>query len=148
MKARAEHVVPLSEAAMALLEQLPQAGSPGSEVFQFPGGRHDGILSDQLERMGVTVLRRTSIGAEEQVPITMHGFRASFKSWAEENGYGSDPRLIEFALAHKLPDRVEASYSRVTRVEERRVVMERWANFCAAEETAESDVVSLAGRAG
>jgi integrase len=97
--------------------------------------------------MGVTVLRRSSTGAEE-VPITMHGFRASFKSWAEENGYGSDPRLIEFALAHKLPDRVEASYSRVTRVEERRVVMERWAKFCAGEEPSESVVVRLAGRAG
>jgi integrase len=140
MKARAEHVVPLSEAAMALLERLPQAGSPAAEVFQFPGGRHDAVLSDQLDRMGVTVLRRGSTGTEE-VPITMHGFRASFKSWAEENGYGSDPRLIEFALAHKLPDRVEASYSRVTRVEERRVVMERWARF--ADGASQDNVIPL-----
>jgi len=50
-------------------ERLPQAGSPAAEAFQFPGVRYDGVLSDQLERMGVTVLRRSSTGVEE-VPIT------------------------------------------------------------------------------
>jgi integrase len=144
MKARAEHWVPLSRAALALLARLAaDCGEVGGEVFRFPT-RYDSVLADQLDRLGVTVPQRDADGMLQHVPITMHGFRASFKSWAEENGFGSDPRLIEFALAHKLPDRVEAAYSRVTRVEERRAVMERWGRFCEGAEAPEGNVILLA----
>jgi integrase len=139
MKARAQHVVPLSGRALELLDKPRE---PGAEVFTFPT-HYDRVLADQLVRMGVTVPRHGADGAEESVPITLHGFRASFRSWAEENGYGSDPRLIEFALAHKLPERVEASYIRVTRVEERRAVMEHWAKFASGEEPDTDNVVPL-----
>jgi integrase len=93
--------------------------------------------------MGVTVPRREADGSEVQVPMTLHGFRSSSRSWAEECGYGSDPRLIEFALAHKLPERLDASYVRVTRVEERRAVMERSAAYCYGEEPVAGNIVSL-----
>jgi integrase len=107
MKAGIEHRVPLSDRALEILEEALTLKP--MHAYKVP-----------------QLAKRLAAGA-----ATVHGFRATFKSWVEENGYGSDPRLIEFALAHSLPDKVEASYNRVTRVEERRALMQRWADFCA-----------------
>ena len=43
--------------------------------------------------------------------ITPHGFRSSFRDWAEERTQFK-PSVIEAALAHKVADKVEAAYGR------------------------------------
>ena len=56
---------------------------------------------------------------------TAHGFRSSFRDWASENGYSRD--LAERALAHTIKNQVEAAYHRTDLLEQRRTMMEEWA---------------------
>jgi len=56
---------------------------------------------------------------------TAHGFRTSFKTWAAETGIRDE--VSEAALAHADQNRVRAAYRRTTFVEERRTVMDKWA---------------------
>jgi integrase len=116
MKKRVRHVVPLSDRAMAILTSQLRLRGNGEYVFDYgKRGRNDKMFDPLLKGIDATV----------------HGFRSSFSDWANENGYGADPRLIELALAHKLRDASEAAYNRTNRVAERAPMMERWANFCA-----------------
>jgi integrase len=70
-----------------------------------------------LERMG----RRGS--------ITSHGFRSTFSDWASEvSPFSSE--LRETALAHTIGNKAEAAYRRGDALEERRAMMESWAQWC------------------
>ncbi|EOZ4917482.1 integrase, partial [Pseudomonas aeruginosa] len=61
--------------------------------------------------------------------ITRHGFRSTFRDWANENTHY--PREVcEFALAHDERDQTEAAYSRSDFLEKRRALMADWAEFC------------------
>jgi integrase len=119
MKAGREHRVPLSTTALALLRGLPQIGDT-----VFPGQRGDAPLSD----MSLTaVLRRM-----DRKDITVHGFRSTFRDWCAESVGNSFPREVcEHALAHSLPDKVEAAYRRGDLIEKRKVLMQVWADYCA-----------------
>jgi integrase len=57
---------------------------------------------------------------------TAHGFRTSFKTWAAETGVRDE--VSEAALAHSDPNSVRAAYRRTTFLDERRVVMQAWAD--------------------
>lgn len=118
MKAGREHRVPLSNAALALLESMPRMGD-----LVFPGAKPGKPLSD----MSLTaVLRRMKRG-----DITVHGFRSSFRDWCAESVANSFPREVcEHALAHSLPDKVEAAYRRGDLIEKRTMLMQAWADYC------------------
>jgi integrase len=61
--------------------------------------------------------------------LTVHGFRATFKTWATERS--NFPReLVEAALAHVLEDKTEVAYQRGDMLEKRRRLMDAWAEFC------------------
>lgn len=117
MKAGREHRVPLSSAALSLLEQMPRLGD-----YVFPGAKKGSLLSD----MSLTaVLRRM-----DHEGITVHGFRSTFRDWCAEST--NFPREVaEHALAHQLPDKVEAAYRRGDLIEKRALLMQAWADFCA-----------------
>lgn len=122
MKAKKEHRVPLSRSALALLKKLPREGN-----LVFPGAREGKALSD----MSLTaVLRRM-----QRTGITVHGFRSTFRDWcAESTGF---PREVcEHALAHSLPDKVEAAYRRGDLLDKRILLMQAWADYCARPATA------------
>ena len=71
-----------------------------------------------------TLLRRMDRG-----DLTVHGFRSCFRDWCAEAT--AHPREVaEQALAHALPDKVEAAYRRGDMLEKRRRLMEEWAGFC------------------
>ena len=117
MKAGKEHSVPLSPEAVQLLKSLPRtADSP--YVFPSPQGK-------QLSDMSLTaVLRRMDVGH-----LTQHGFRSTFRIWAAEQTH--HPREVcEHALAHKLPNSVEAAYQRGTLWPKRVQLMHDWAQYC------------------
>jgi hypothetical protein len=59
---------------------------------------------------------------------TVHGFRASFSTWANEKGARAD--VIEACLAHKEADRVRAAYNRAQLLNERRQLLIDWGNYC------------------
>jgi integrase len=117
MKAKNEHAVPLSDAALDLLRNQSR------EVdLVFPGARAGRPLSD----MSLTaVLRR--MGRSD---VTAHGFRSTFRDWAaEQTAYPSD--VVEMALAHTITNKVEAAYRRGDLIEKRRRLMAEWAKYCA-----------------
>jgi integrase len=118
MKAGKEHRVPLSTAAMALLVALPHR-----KGLIFHGRYGSAALSD----MSLTaVLRRMGRG-----DITIHGFRSSFRDWcAEAVGNTFSREVCEHALAHSLPDRVEAAYRRGDLLDKRVMLMQAWADYC------------------
>jgi integrase len=122
MKGGREHRVPLSTRAVALLRA---AARVGDEALVFPGARAGTPLSD----MSLTaVLRR--MGRKE---ITVHGFRSTFRDWCSESAGNSFPREVcEHALAHSLPDKVEAAYRRGDLIDKRKVLMQVWADYCAS----------------
>ncbi|USP42407.1 site-specific integrase [Acinetobacter sp. XS-4] len=138
MKADKEHRVPLSEAAIRLLEQLYQETHPQPDDFIFPAPR-GGMLSDMsltalIKRMHDKKLKEDGIGyidPKQNRVITTHGFRSTFRDWsADKTDY---PREVcEHVLAHKLPDEVEAAYLRGAYLEKRKGLMADWAEFCSA----------------
>lgn len=116
MKAKTEHTVPLSDAALTLLRSQSHAGD-----LVFPGARAGRPLSD----MSLTaVLRRMGRG-----DLTAHGFRSTFRDWAaEQTAYPSE--VVEMSLAHTITNRVEAAYRRGDLIDKRRRLMADWARFC------------------
>jgi integrase len=132
MKAKREHRVPLSDAAVKLLTGLPRmANNP--LVFPAPRG---GALSDMTL---TAVLRRMEVDA---VP---HGFRSTFKDWASERtAYPGE--MSEMALAHAIGDKVEAAYRRGDMLERRRKMMNDWAEFCATAAQPSADVIPIGAK--
>jgi len=128
MKKRKEHHVPLSDAAVALVERM-RAIRSNDYVFGDERGK--------LNEVGMLAILRRLV----QLDYTVHGFRSSFRDWAAENGISD--RLAEFALAHGLKDTTEAAYNRTNLVEQRRSVMQAWADFC----NGKSNVVPFARHA-
>jgi integrase len=130
MKAQKEHRVPLSKPALAILKRLHKhrAGD-----YAFPGQKTGQPLSNMallrlLERMG-------------RPDLTVHGFRSTFRDWAAERT--NFPREVaEQALAHSLPDKVEAAYRRGDLFDKRRQLMDAWARYCSQIEK-QGAVISL-----
>jgi integrase len=120
MKAGKEHRVPLSDAAVGVLEGM-EAIREGD--FVFPGGRAGRSLSNMAFLM---LLRRIGRG-----DLTAHGFRSTFSDWCSEcTNFASEVR--EMALAHTVADKVEQAYRRGDLFEKRRQVMDAWASFATA----------------
>ena len=115
MKSGREHRVPLSSAAIALLQALPSDRVVSDHVF--PGTR--GPLSD----MSLTaVLRRMNVAA------TAHGFRSTFRDWVSEHTEYSR-EVAEMSLSHAIGDKVEAAYRRGDLLAKRVGLMNAWADF-------------------
>jgi integrase len=77
------------------------------------------------------------------VNTTVHGFRATFKTWAaEQTAY--PPHVVEQALAHTISNAVERTYQRGDLIDKRRRLMEDWSRFC-AKPAADGKVVALRG---
>lgn len=124
MKAGVEHKVPLSAAALLVLEGL--GGSTAREAFVFPGQKKGKPLSNMAM---LELLKGMAFKSAEGAAITVHGFRSTFRQWAAEMSAHSR-EVAEHALAHKLPDKVEAAYQRGTLLAKRRALMSDWAKFC------------------
>jgi integrase len=115
MKAKREHRVPLSVAAVKLVKALPRIKDV---ELVFPGSK-----GKPLSDMSLTaVMRRMEV---EAVP---HGFRSTFRDWAGDRTHF--PRdLAELALAHAIESKTEQAYRRGDALERRRVMMNAWSEF-------------------
>ncbi len=140
MKAKREHEVPLSTAALALLKEMPRID--GTDLI-FPG-----VKGQPLSDMSLTsVIRRMNATTQTWVdkngdPITVHGFRSTFRMWAAEStNYPRD--VAEHALAHQLPDAVERAYQRGTLFNKRAAMMNDWAKFCGMASGEGAEVVPI-----
>ena len=123
MKSGKDHVVPLSGAALAVLEQVRPLRRNESDLI-FPSPLKKGKpLSDMSL---VKVCRDLRI---EAVP---HGFRSSFRTWAAERT-NADHATMEMSLAHAVGSAVERSYARSDLLAKRRTLMQRWADYLTGE---------------
>ncbi|SFQ55744.1 Integrase [Roseivivax halotolerans] len=133
MKARRPHRVPLSDEALAVLEEVKGL----DPELVFPAIRGSGPMSNMA--MSVQLRRMKVTGA------TVHGFRSSFRDWAAE-ATSFQSEVAEMALAHVIGNRTEAAYRRGDLFEKRRRLMEAWGRYCTS--SRKTDVVSLARGAG
>ena len=109
MKAGRDHRVALSPAAVAILER--RRGQHDTNVF------------------GARVPNQTAL-ARLAKPYTTHGARATFATWAADNGF--DHVLIEAAQAHVTGNSVSRCYQRSDLLDRRRPMMDAWGRFLTA----------------
>ena len=132
MKARRPHRVPLTDAALAILEPLSEMRT---SEYVFPGTRPGRSMSD----MTLTAFMRRNGRTE-----TVHGFRSSLRDWAGDET--TFPReVVEAALAHAVGNATEQAYRRSDALEKRRELLEAWSSYLAGD--ADEKVVPIrAGR--
>jgi integrase len=121
MKLRKPHLVPLSQQVVDILKQLQPL--TGSGKYLFPC--HRSPLRCMSENSVNAGLRRLGFEKEE---ITGHGFRAMARTMLHEILH-FQPDVIESQLAHTVPDRLGRAYNRTQFIEERRRMMNTWADY-------------------
>lgn len=127
----ADFRVPLSTEAQTLIAQARRHARDG---WLFPSVRK-GVISDAtMSRL----MERRNMAARP------HGFRTSLRVWLAE-ATDAPHEVAETMLAHTVGGSVERAYRRTDYIDQRRVLMERWARFCASGAEEEVRLVSRAG---
>ena len=118
MKAGHQHVVPLSDAAVAVLQKARPLSNGRGLVFPSPA------KGKQLSDMTLLKVLR-----DDGLDATPHGMRAAFRTWCQEQT-SAPHEVAEMALAHSQKDAVVAAYARTSLIEKRITLMTQWADFC------------------
>jgi integrase len=120
--------VPLAPRAMEIVREM-EGTRRSNYLFSSIGG------IQPLSNMAMlTLLKRMSTGGRQWLdkdgrPIAPHGFRSTFRVWAEE--VATVPHaIIEQAMGHQVGGKVERAYRRTDLLEKRRELMDAWANHC------------------
>ena len=124
MKIKKAHVVPLSAPAIALMrrlrdEHLELERRISADALVFTGSTGNPISDATMAK---------AMRDMEVIGVTVHGFRSSFTDWAAEQT-DFPKEVADKALAHKIPNGVEAAYRRTDFFDKRRVLMNQWAAF-------------------
>ncbi|CZT34631.1 tyrosine-type recombinase/integrase [Rhizobium sp. 9140] len=135
MKSGREHRVPLSKAAIVILEKM-QAASLNKYVF--PGMKADMPLSDMTMQKVLRTL-------EYDDRATVHGFRSAFRDWAGDRT-NFQREVIEAALAHIVGDKAEQAYRRSDALEKRRLLMDAWSSFATVKHDGKVIAIGAASR--
>lgn len=120
MKGGVQHRVPLSDPALAVLQQASQLRDDSGLVFPSPAKPRNPMSDMTLTK----VLRATGLAER----ATVHGFRSTFRDWAAE--CTSAPHAVmELSLAHAVGSSVEQAYARSDLIAKRRMLMDQWGRF-------------------
>jgi len=131
MKMKQIHVVPLTSAAVEILRRRWEARTSDAGLV-FSASRTKPPPGKAAEDKPISDMTMTKVLRDDEIEkITVHGFRSSFTDWAAE-ATSTPKEVVDKALAHKLPDRVEAAYRRTDFFERRRLLMGHWAEFLCA----------------
>lgn len=137
MKMRESHIVPLSRQAIDLLQELHTY--TGGRGMLFPNYRNPKTcmtattLNRALERMG--------FNGKDSIGFSAHGFRATASTILNEIGFRPD--VIERQLAHAERNKVRASYNQAEYLEERRAMMQQWADLIEEMAKIQSNVTTI-----
>jgi integrase len=140
MKMREPHIVPLSRQAVELLRELHTF--TGGRGMLFPNYRNPKTcmtattLNRALERMG--------FNGKDSIGFSAHGFRATASTILNEIGFRPD--VIERQLAHAERNKVRASYNQAEYLEERRAMMQQWADLAGEISKSKSKVTPINGK--
>lgn len=115
-----DHLVPLSDAAIAIIRGMKKAG-----CYVFPS---DHVAAHQPFRANALTNCIKRAGFE----ATMHGMRSTFRNWGgDEVARNFRREVLEHCLSHRIGDEAEKSYWTADMVARRRVVLDAWATFLA-----------------
>lgn len=117
MKMKTPHIVPLSSQAIAILKRMEALY--GGKGLVFPG------IRDHSKQLSENTLLYALYRLGYHSRATVHGFRATFSTTANESGL-FDSKVVEKALAHEQRNKVEAAYNRSEYIEQRRELMQWW----------------------
>jgi integrase len=119
-KTGADHIVPMSRQVVAIFNQARDLPTAGRYVFASPR---------QLDRpISNMALGKALHGLGFKDEHTVHGFRASFRTMADEQLH-AEAHLLEHSLGHVVRDPLGRSYNRTTHLEDRRALMQRWSDW-------------------
>ena len=117
-------VVPLNDVAINALERVSK-----SSRFVF------GLLTESLLTSFLNQLRRRHpdwLDSETLKPVTVHGFRSTFRTWVAEK-HSADSPLAELCLGHKVHGEVAGRYIRTGLIGERRGLLDLWSRHLRGE---------------
>jgi len=142
MKMRDPHIVPLSTQALELLSELQTI--TGGREFLFPNHRNprDFMSKTTLN----TALERMGFNGKETIGFSPHGFRATASTILNECNFRPD--AIERQLAHSPRNKVRAIYNQGEYLEERKAMMQQWADMIDEMSTEKVKVTPLKGASG
>lgn len=116
------HVVPLARQAVEILRDIHPLTGHGRYVFPSVRGgdrpMSNMTLNGALQRMGF----------DTRSDMTTHGFRAMARTMLAER-LGLPEAVIEAQLAHAVKDSLGRAYNRTSFVEQRRELMQKWADY-------------------
>ena len=137
MKRSKAHIVPLSDAALAVLAKANAFKLPETDIA-FPG-----VAGKPMSDMTLLKVLR-----DMSEPFHVHGFRSVLTDWAANEGFAD--AVVEAALAHKTPDAVQAAYRRTTYLGTtgqpgaRVKLMDAWGHYCMGRADGPATVAPLA----
>lgn len=137
-KTNTNHLVPLSTQAIEIFRTIHPLSGHGEYVFQ--GGHSP--LRPMSEAAVNAALKR--MGYDTQNEITGHGFRAMARTALHER-LNIDPHIIEHQLAHTVPDNLGGAYNRTKFIEQRKIMMQKWADYLDELKTG-AKVISFPGK--
>ncbi len=118
------HITPLSKQVIEILERAKEYAPETGSEFIFPSrrARKTGHIS------GAALLDALkALGWNTDDEMSVHGFRGTFSTLANEAGYRSD--VIELQMAHIDKNAVRAAYNHATYMQERRTMLQEWADY-------------------
>ena len=118
MKARKEHKIPLSNEAISIIKFMRQKHNHEYVFTNLVTGKH--ISNGAMLHLLKSKFRN--------LRITTHGFRSTFRTWAEEQGK-YQYYAIKFSQAHELPNKIEKAYMRSDLMPERTIIMNDWEKY-------------------
>jgi integrase len=122
MKRDNPHIVPLSKAALLVLDEIKEHTSDSEYIFA--------SVSDKNRTMNRRIIYNSLVVPRQwlvDLKFGPHGFRATASTMLNQKGYRSD--VIEKQLAHSSSNKVRASYNHADYLDERREMMEFWGNY-------------------
>lgn len=140
MKGEQDHRVPLSAAALAVLDRMEKVRT-GDFIFSADNRPlSDAAMSAVIMRMHKV---RPWIDPRYGRRIVPHGFRSTFRTWGgDETNFARE--ILEKALAHVVGDETERSYDRGDLFDKRRALMEAWAAFATSDPARSVNVLAFA----
>jgi integrase len=120
MKGGREHVIPLCDRAMEILNLQKQYSSGSRYVFT---GTNQTRMADVSMRSVLSCVK---------VKTSVHGFRSTFRDWAGDLTHFQREH-VEACLAHQVGSDVERAYRRQTALQKRREILTAWCDYCGGE---------------
>ncbi len=133
------HDVPLSHQALKILDTIKNKTLFDSCDLIFSRNKRS-LSSTSVRKLIRTINKKVQLNGDKGFTdpyqrnrvIVPHGFRAAFATWAQENN--KNMMIVERCLAHKDPaDRHNGAYRRGVLIEQRRTLLQEWADYCFSE---------------